>query len=118
MDCRIAAVNAPAEGYTLLLVAANNAISATLYEKLNFNLIRDIAPVASIIRVPNVLQVHPSVPAKTVPDIIAYAKANPGKINFASSGVQTIRQIPTPEKQTLAGRAPRICRWHRAQTRC
>jgi tripartite-type tricarboxylate transporter receptor subunit TctC len=82
-----AVVNAPADGYTLLLLAANNAISATLYEKLNFNLTRDIAPVASIIRVPNVLQVHPSVPAKTVPEFIAYAKANPGRINFASSGI-------------------------------
>ena len=63
---------------------ATNAINATLYDKLNFNFIRDIAPVASIIRAPNVMEVNPSVPAKTVPEFIAYAKANPGKINMAS----------------------------------
>ena len=72
------------DGHTLLLVSASNAINATLYDKLNFNFIRDIAPVASIVRVPIVLVVHPSVPAKTVPEFIAYAKANPGKINMAS----------------------------------
>ena len=80
-------VNAPADGYTLLLVAPANAINATLYEKLSFNFIRDIAPVAGIIRLPNVMVVNPSVPAKTVPEFIAYAKANPGKINFASGGI-------------------------------
>ena len=80
-------VRAPADGYTLLLVGAPNAINATLYSKLNFNFIRDIAPVAGIVRVPNVMVVHPSVPATTVPEFIAYAKANPGKINMASSGV-------------------------------
>ena len=64
-----------------------NAINATLYDKLNFNFIRDIAPVASIIRVPYVMVVNPSVPAKTVPEFIAYAKANPGKINMASAGI-------------------------------
>ena len=63
-----------------------NAINATLYDKLNFNFIRDIAPVAGIVREPNVMVVHPSVPAKTVPEFIAYAKANPGKINMASAG--------------------------------
>jgi len=82
-----AVVNAPADGHTLLLVAANNAISATLYEKLNFHLLRDIAPVAGIILSPNILQVNPSFPARTVPEFIAFAKANPGKISFASSGV-------------------------------
>src|SRR5262245_60556316 len=75
-------VNAPADGYTLLLVAPANAINDTLYEKLSFNFIRDIAPVAGIIRLPNVMVVNPSVPAKTVPEFIAYARANPGKINF------------------------------------
>ena len=81
-----AVVRAPPDGYTLLLIGAPNAINATLYEKLNFNFIRDIAPVASIVRSPNVMVVNPSVPAKTVPEFIAYAKANPGKINMASAG--------------------------------
>ena len=81
-----AVVRAPPDGYTLLLVAAANAINATLYDKLNFNFIRDIAPVAAISREPNVMVVNPSVPAKTVPEFIAYAKANPGKINMASAG--------------------------------
>ena len=81
-----AVVRAPPDGYTLLLVSPANAINATLYDKLNFNFIRDIAPVAGIIRVPNVMVVNPSVPAKTVPEFIAYAKANPGKINMASAG--------------------------------
>ena len=65
-----------------------NAINATLYDKLNFNFIRDIAPVASIVRVPNVMEVNPSVPAKTVPEFIAYAKANPGKINMAQPATE------------------------------
>ena len=69
------------------LVGSPNAINATLYDKLNFNFIRDIAPVASIVRFPNVMVVNPSVPAKTVPEFIAYAKANPGKINMASAGI-------------------------------
>jgi tripartite-type tricarboxylate transporter receptor subunit TctC len=81
-----AVVRAPADGYTLLLVGSSSAINATLYNKLTFNFIRDIAPVASIIRQPNVMLVNPSVPAKTVPEFIAYAKANPGKINMASAG--------------------------------
>jgi tripartite-type tricarboxylate transporter receptor subunit TctC len=79
-------VNARADGYTLLIVSPPNAINATLYEKLNYNFIRDITPVAGIFRVPNVMEVHPSVPAKTVPEFIAYAKANPGKLNMASAG--------------------------------
>jgi tripartite-type tricarboxylate transporter receptor subunit TctC len=82
-----AVVRAPADGYTLLLVTAANAINTTLYEKLSFNLSRDIAPVAGIIVVPNVMVVHPSVPAKTIPEFIAYAKANPGKINMASGPI-------------------------------
>jgi tripartite-type tricarboxylate transporter receptor subunit TctC len=81
-----AVVRAPADGYTLLLVGAPNAINATLYDKLNYNFIRDIAPVAGLIREPNVMVLNPSVPAKTVPDFIAYAKANPRKIDMASSG--------------------------------
>src|SRR5262245_5446375 len=81
-----AVVRAPADGYTLALIGAPSAINATLYEKLNFNFIRDIAPVAVIIRFPNVMVVNPSVPVKTVPEFIAYAKANPGKLNMASPG--------------------------------
>jgi tripartite-type tricarboxylate transporter receptor subunit TctC len=80
-------VNAPPDGYTLLVTTSVNAINATLYDKLNFNFIRDIAPVASIHREPHVLEVHPSVPVKTVPEFIAFAKANPGKINMASAGI-------------------------------
>jgi tripartite-type tricarboxylate transporter receptor subunit TctC len=82
-----AVVRAPADGYTLLLIGPPNAINATLYENLNYDFIRDIAPVAGIARVPQVMTVNPSVPAKTVPEFIAYAKANPGKINMASGGV-------------------------------
>jgi tripartite-type tricarboxylate transporter receptor subunit TctC len=82
------ALNSSADGYTLLLCSVANAISATLYDKLNYNF-RDIAPVAGISRAPNVMVVHPSVPATTVSEFIAYAKANPGKINMASSGVGT-----------------------------
>jgi tripartite-type tricarboxylate transporter receptor subunit TctC len=84
-----AVVRAPADGYTLLFVNAANAINTTLYEKLSFNFIRDIAPVANVVRVPNVVAVHPSFPAKTVPELIAYAKANPGKLTMASSGIGT-----------------------------
>ena len=79
-------VNAPPDGYTLLLVNPAIGINATLYEKLPFNFIRDIAPVAGIIRVPNVMEVNPGVPAGTVAEFIAYTKANPGKVNMASSG--------------------------------
>ena len=81
-----AVVNAPPDGYTLLLITSANFINATLYHTLNFNFIRDIVPVASISGEPAVLLMHPSVPAKTVPEFIAYAKANPGKINMASGG--------------------------------
>ena len=81
-----AAINAPPDGYTVLLVNPANAINATLYQKLPFNFMRDTAPVGGIMRVPNVMEVNPSVPAKTVAEFIAYAKANPGKINWASSG--------------------------------
>jgi tripartite-type tricarboxylate transporter receptor subunit TctC len=81
-----AVVRAPPDGYTLLLVAPANAINTTLYDKLNFNFLRDIAPVAGIIRFANVVVVNPSLPIKTIPDLIAYAKANPGRLNMASSG--------------------------------
>jgi len=81
-----AVVRAAPDGYTLLLVAPANAINATLYDKLTFNFLRDIEPVAGIIRFPNVVVVNPSLPIKTIPELIAYAKANPGKLNMASSG--------------------------------
>jgi tripartite-type tricarboxylate transporter receptor subunit TctC len=82
-----AVVRAAPDGYTLLLVSTPNAINPTLYERLNFKFIRDIAPVAAITRVPNLMVVHPSVPAETVPQFVAYAKANPGKLVVASSGI-------------------------------
>jgi tripartite-type tricarboxylate transporter receptor subunit TctC len=82
-------VRAPADGYTMLLVNPANAINTTLYEKLSFNFTNDIAPVGGLMRVPNVMEVNPAVPAKTVPEFIAYAKANPGKVNLASSGAGT-----------------------------
>jgi tripartite-type tricarboxylate transporter receptor subunit TctC len=89
-------VRASPDGYTLLLVGTPNAINATLYDKLNFNFIRDITPVASLIRGALVMVVHPSVPAKTVPEFIAYAKAHPGKLTYGSGGVGGITHI-TPE---------------------
>jgi len=82
-----AVVRAPPDGYALLLVTTSSAINTTLFEsKLNYNFLHDIVPIAGIFRVPNVMVVHPSVPAKTVPEFIAYAKANPGKINVESPG--------------------------------
>jgi tripartite-type tricarboxylate transporter receptor subunit TctC len=89
----VAVVNAPPDGYTLLMVASANASAAALYDKLNFNFIRDIAPVAGTNRNPYVMVVNPSFPAKTVPEFIAYAKANPGKINMGSSGVGTVLHL-------------------------
>ena len=88
-----AVVRAPADGYTLLIAASANASNATLYDKLDFNFIRDIAPVASFTRAPFVMEVHPSVPTKTVPEFIAYAKGNPGRINMASSGNGTVPHL-------------------------
>ena len=86
-------VNAPPDGYTLLNLSSANATNATMYDKLNFNFIRDIAPVASFVRFPYVLEVNPSVPVKTVPELIAYAKANPGKLSIASAGTGTPAHI-------------------------
>ena len=86
-----AVVRAPADGYTLLSLGSQNAINATLYDKLNF--IRDIAPVSGIIREPLIIEVHPSFPAKTLPEFIAYAKANPGMINMASAGNGTASHL-------------------------
>ena len=82
-----AVVRAPADGYTLLLASPPNASNATLYDKLNFNFIRDIAPIAGVMRAPFVMLLNPSIPADSVPEFIAYAKAHPGMINFASGGI-------------------------------
>jgi tripartite-type tricarboxylate transporter receptor subunit TctC len=96
-------VNAPADGYTLLLATVPNAVNATLYPKLNFNFIRDIAPVSGIIRVPMVVLVHPSVPARTIPEFIAYAKANPGKVNMASAGTGSAPHMAGELFNAMAG---------------
>jgi tripartite-type tricarboxylate transporter receptor subunit TctC len=98
-----AVVRAPADGYTLLVVNIPNVVNATLYDKLSYNFIRDIAPVASIDRVPNVMAVNPLVPAKTVPEFIAFAKANPGKVNMASSGNGTSQHIAGELFKMMAG---------------
>jgi len=86
-------VNSSPDGYTLLLVSGANAINATLYKKLNFNFIRDTTPIATIARVPQVMEVHPSVPARSVPEFIAYAKANPHKVNLPSAGNGSVQQV-------------------------
>ena len=98
-----AVVRAPADGYTLLLVTASNAINATLYDKLGFNFIRDIAPVAGIIRYPLVMQVNPSFPAKTVPEFISYVKSNPGKISYGSGGIGTSIHVASELFKMMAG---------------
>src|SRR5439155_24974456 len=96
-------VNASPDGHTLLLATLPNAVNATLYEKLNFNFIRDTAPVAGIIRVSMVILVHPSRPAKSVPELIAYAKANPGKVNMTSSGARRAPHMAVEPLNSIAG---------------
>jgi tripartite-type tricarboxylate transporter receptor subunit TctC len=96
-------VRAPGDGYTLLLFNISAAINATLYDKLNFNFVRDIAPVAALLRVPGVVVVNPSVPVKTAPELIAYAKANPGKLSMASAGIGSPQHIYGELFKMLAG---------------
>ena len=98
-----AVVRAAADGYTLLLCGAVNTINTTLYDKLNFNFIRDIAPIAGVIRYPNVMEVNSSFPAKTVPEFIAYAKANPGKVNMASGGIGTPQHLSGELLKVMTG---------------
>jgi tripartite-type tricarboxylate transporter receptor subunit TctC len=96
-------VNANPDGHTLLLIANASAVNATLYKKLNFNFLRDIAPVSGIARVPNVMELHPSIPAKTLPEFVAYARANPGKISYASAGTGTLLHVAGELFKMLAG---------------
>ena len=98
-----AALRSPPDGYSLLQVTSSNAVNATFYEKLNFDLMRDMTPVAGIIRVPFVMVITPSIPAKSVPEFIAYAKANPGKINMASGGIGTSTHISGEFFKMMAG---------------
>src|SRR5689334_9851897 len=98
-----AVVRAPSDGYTLLLAASANAINATLYERLDFDFLRDIAPIAGIIRVPNVMVVHPSLPAATIPELIGYAKAHPREISFGSAGTGTSQHVAGELFKMMAG---------------
>jgi tripartite-type tricarboxylate transporter receptor subunit TctC len=98
-----AVVRAPTDGYMLLVVTASNAINATLYDKLNFNFIRDIAPVAGVMRYPLVMQVNPLFPAKTVPEFISYARSNPGKISYGSGGSGTSIHVASELFKMMAG---------------
>ena len=97
-----AVVRAPPDGYTLLLVSAGNAINATMF-KLSFDILRDLAPVAGIVRVPLVMEVHPSIAARSVAEFIAYAKANPGKVNMASAGVGSLPHVAGEMFKAMAG---------------
>jgi tripartite-type tricarboxylate transporter receptor subunit TctC len=96
-------VRAAPDGYTLLLAIAANAVNATLYSNLSFNFVRDLAPVAGLFRIPQVMEVHPSVPATTVPEFIAYAKANPAKLNMASGGVGGVPHVAGELFKMMAG---------------
>jgi tripartite-type tricarboxylate transporter receptor subunit TctC len=98
-----AVINAPADGYTLLMASHANAINATLYSNLGFNFIRDVTPVAGLVQVPNVLEVNPAVPANTVADLIAYAKSNPGKLSYASAGNGTSAHLAAELFKTMTG---------------
>jgi tripartite-type tricarboxylate transporter receptor subunit TctC len=98
-----AAVRAPADGYTILMIGPSATINVTLYENLSFAFLRDIAPVASIMRTSNVMEVHPSLPVKTVPEFIAYAKANPSKINMASAGSGSSQHMAGELFKMMAG---------------
>ena len=98
-----AVVRAPPDGYTLLMIGPANTVNATLYDQLNFNFIRDIAPVAGLAQFPNVMLVNPSFPAATVPEFIAYAKANPGKINFGSAGLGSTLHMAAELFKMMAG---------------
>jgi tripartite-type tricarboxylate transporter receptor subunit TctC len=98
-----AVINAPADGYTLLMASHANAINATLYSSLSFNFIRDVTPVAGLVQVPNVLEVNPAVPANTVAEFIAYAKSNPGKLSYASAGNGTSAHLAAELFKTMTG---------------
>jgi tripartite-type tricarboxylate transporter receptor subunit TctC len=98
-----AALRASADGYTLLMIDASPAINATLYDRLNFNFVRDASPVAAVARTPFILVIHPSLPAKTVPDLIAYAKANPGKINYGSAGLGSTLHVAAELFKIMTG---------------
>src|SRR2546430_14187236 len=98
-----AVTHMPPDGYTLLLVNSQNAINVALYEKLNFDFVRDIAPVGKVESVPLVMEVHPGVPAETIPELIAYAKANPGKLNMASAGIGGPQHIAGDLFKFMAG---------------
>ena len=96
-------VHAAPDGYTLMVIGANNAINTTLYENLSFNFLTDIVPIAGIYRVPQVMVVNPAFPAKTVPEFIAYAKANPGKVNYGSGGVGSVAHVTAELFKMMAG---------------
>jgi tripartite-type tricarboxylate transporter receptor subunit TctC len=98
-----AVVNATTDGYTLLMVAPANTINMSLYDKLNFNFMRDMVPVAGVVRVPNVLEVNPSLPVKTVPEFIAFAKSHPGTLSFASAGIGTTSHMAGELFNAMAG---------------